>query len=253
MVNRRTAAWWGLALVMLTGCSVSLPGDLAHVARSSTAAHAGHVYFIRGFMGWWSRDLDDLADQVRAAGVDADVYAGWQWADLRDQILDAYAPGLGPEPIVLVGHSYGSDEILKIARAMRDRGQKVDLLITIDPVTPIDAPGNITCTLNYYQTNGFWDYFPWWRGVPLEPEEDLPAGKMPRLCNMNVRTDRADLLEPHTTHKSMPHNRKIQAEVLADVLAVCPARATWQHGWSGATVPLPASQPAAGAAPTKAP
>jgi pimeloyl-ACP methyl ester carboxylesterase len=198
--------------------------------------------------------------------VDADVYAGWQWTDLRANLLAAYAHAPRPEPLVLVGHSYGSDEILKIARALRDRGQKVDLLITIDPVTPIGVPDNIGCTLNYYQSNGFWDYFPWWRGVPLEPELGSPAtpgipatpgvpaaGQALRLRNMNVRTDRTDLLEPHTTHKSMPHNRKVQAEVVADILAVCPTRAQWQGDWDSAAVRLPASQPATPRAPATAP
>jgi pimeloyl-ACP methyl ester carboxylesterase len=216
----------------------------------------GHVYFIRGFMGWWSRDLDDLADQVRRAGVASDVYAGWQWADLRDRILMVYAPtgpgrAGGSEPIVLVGHSYGSDEILKIARALRRRGARVDLLVTIDPVTPIDVPDNIACTLNYYQTEGLLDYLPWWRGVPLERE--APAGargatgamtcQMAPLHNMNVRTDRVDLLEPHTTHKSIPHNPKVQAEVLADILAVCPPRTRWYRGWVADVSNLPANQP----------
>ena len=211
---------------MLAGCAVSRPGDLTHVAATSTRAHVGHVYFIRGFMGWWSQDLDDLASRVRLAGVAADVYSGWQWADLRDQIVAAYGAAPGREPIVLVGHSYGSDEILKIARAMRDRGQKVDLLITIDPVTPIDVPDNIGSTLNYYQTNGILDYLPWWRGVPLEAEPSAAPGlgKAAALRNMNVRTERRDLLEPHTTHKSMPHNRKNQNQVLTDILAVCPER-----------------------------
>jgi pimeloyl-ACP methyl ester carboxylesterase len=231
MIGKRAGAVVVLAgAAMLAGCAVSLPGDLTHVAAASTRAHVGHVYFIRGFMGWWSEDLDDLATRVRVAGVAADVYSGWQWADLRDQIVAAYGQADGREPIVLVGHSYGSDEILKIARALRDRGQKVDLLITIDPVTPIDVPDNIGLTLNYYQTNGILDYLPWWRGVPLEAEMGAApgispgAGKAAALRNMNVRTDRTDLLEPHTTHKSMPHNRKIQNQVLADILAVCPER-----------------------------
>ena len=261
--TRVVARGWLYLACLLAGCAVSLPGDLAHVAPTSTAGRAGHVYFIRGFMGWWSRDLDDLANQVRLAGVEADVYAGWQWTELRAHILADYAHAPRPEPIVLVGHSYGSDEILKIARTLRDRGQKVDLLITIDPVTPIRVPDNIGCTLNYYQSNGFWDYFPWWRGVPLEPQPGTPgtpgsrgtpaAGQALRLRNMNVRTDRADLLEPHTTHKSMPHNRKVQAEVVADILAVCPTRAQWRDGWDGAAVPLPASQPAVLRAPPTVP
>jgi hypothetical protein len=119
----------------------------------------------------------------------------------------------------------------------------VDLLITNDPVTPIDVPNNIVCTLNYYQTNGVLDYLPWWRGVALDPEAGGAAGAdPPALHNMNVRTDRTDLLEPHTTHKSMPHNPKVQAEVLADILAVCPVRARWHPGWVAAAN-LPASQP----------
>jgi pimeloyl-ACP methyl ester carboxylesterase len=251
----------GYCCLAVAGCAVSRPGDLAAVSATSTMPRAGNVYFIRGFMGWVTAGLDDTAAAATEAGLCCHVYSGWQWSELGDRIIAAYQAAPAPEPIVLVGHSFGADEVLKIARRMQDAGLKVDLIVTLDPVVPIEVPDNVTLTLNYYQSNGFWDNFPWWRGIPLEKAPTPGLAGTPEtsgvralagdaatsgaesaksrfvgsgtsvgggeLVNMNVRTDRTDLLEPDTTHRSMPHNLKLRKQIIEDLLAICPPRAQW--------------------------
>lgn len=44
-------------------------------------------------------------------------------------------------PIILIGHSWGASEAYKAARALRDRGNNVVMLITADPVSKIRGSG----------------------------------------------------------------------------------------------------------------
>ena len=72
------------------------------------------------------------------------------------------------QPIVLIGFSYGADDVILIARQLNEKQLPVDLLITIDPVTPAKIPSNVKRCVNFYEPNGIWDIFPWLRGVPVE-------------------------------------------------------------------------------------
>ena len=47
------------------------------------------------------------------------------------------------------------------------------------------------------------------------------------LKNMNLRTDRTDLLMEDTTHKSMTHNPLLQKQIVLDILEICPPRQQW--------------------------
>src|SRR6185312_11057418 len=106
----------------------------------------------------------------------------------------------------------------RIAGRVRAQGVPVDLVVTIDPVTPPDVPDNVRACYNFFQTNGVWDLFPWFRGVPLRPTGAA------RLVNVDIRRDRPDLLEPHTAHSNIAANPKIHRAVIDQVLAVCTPR-----------------------------
>jgi hypothetical protein len=106
--------------------------------------------------------------------------------------------------------------VIRIARQLNARSIPVDLLITIDPVTPPAVPPNVRRCLNYYQSNGVWDIFPWFRGIPLAAAPDGPA-----IVNQNLRTDRRDLLEPGTSHQTIAANGKLHREIMARVMEAC--------------------------------
>lgn len=168
---------------------------------------------MRGWRGLWSSGMDDLAGELRQRSVSAAVYAEVQWQPLAGQIVEDARIGRAPSPLVLIGFSYGADDVIEMARVLEGRGIPVDLLITIDPVTPSRVPRNVRECVNFYQSNGFWDVFPWLRGIPLESES--PGG---RLTNQDLRTDRADLLEPGTSHATMAGNRKLHRAIVERVV-----------------------------------
>ena len=219
---------WSLVLTVIfiaVGCSSESmkPGDLSLVQTFSDKPRAGNVYLLRGFIGIWSTGIDKLGEEINAVGIRANVYRCEQWEELTDTIVEKYKNQKVTEPLVLVGHSWGADHTLDLARKLEEAHINVDLIVTLDPVTPPKVPANVKWCHNVYQTNGIWQPIPYFRGVPLEKEE----GSTEKLENLNIRKDRTDLLEPDTDHYNIEKNPKIHKEVLEQIEKACPPRAEW--------------------------
>jgi pimeloyl-ACP methyl ester carboxylesterase len=215
-----------LVLGGAVGCSSMKPADVNAAVKPVTApthARVGNTYLLRGFIGIFSTGIDNLGTSISNSGVRATVFQDDQWARLAADIRRKYRDVPNHEPIVLVGHSYGADDVIRIAREVNRDGIQVDLLVTIDAVTPPQIPGNVKRCVNLYQSNGAWDALPWLRGVPVEKQ----PGTATWLANYNIRTDRKDLFEPGTDHFNIEKKAKIHAEVIRHVLAACPTREQW--------------------------
>src|SRR5882757_9160975 len=130
---------------------------------------------------------------------------------------------VNPEPLILIGHSFGADDVIRVAQELGTANIAVDLVVTIDPVTPPQVPTNVKRVVDIYQSNGAWDKVPAFRGVPLQLAETSHA----QLVNLDVRTNRTDLLEPGTDHFNIEKKAKIHQEVLKQVLETCPPRQAW--------------------------
>lgn len=195
-----------------------MPGPVSKIQPHTSAQRAGKIICLRGFVGIWSFGMDEICEKLRAAGYDADVYQHDQWPWITRQITQTYKGVPNPEPLVIVGHSYGVDHGIRIAKELAKNNIRVDLLVMIDPVTPAPVPGNVVRTVNFYQSRGWTDNLPWWRGIPLEKEPGAPG----TLQNINLTTDRRDLLEAHTNHSNIDENVKIHREIIQLVSRACP-------------------------------
>src|SRR5438045_6473064 len=173
------------------GCSSMKPGDIARVQPVSDQPYAGNVYLLRGFIGIWSYGINDIGKKIAASGIRASIYQEDQWGLLCDAIIHRYKDNPSHEPLVIIGHSYGADDSIKLAKKLREHNITIDLVITLDPVTPPKVPTNIRLCYNIYQP-GLLDMLPFFRGVKLEAEDPH------NLQNVNIRGERRDLLEPGT-------------------------------------------------------
>jgi hypothetical protein len=228
-----------LAIFALAGCSAMTPGRVDAIAPVSTAPRVGNVYLLRGFIGVFSTGIDHLGTEVNAAGVHGEVFQDDQWSDLANAIAVKYHGHPGAEPLVLIGHSYGADDVVNIARKLETAGVPVSLLVTLDPVTPQPVPKNVRLCVNLYQSNGIWDNLPWLRGIPLQQE----AGATGKLYNANIRTDRPDLLDPDVNHFNIEKKQKIHDEVLKLLLAICPPRQDWTTAQAGKSPEVSLARP----------
>ncbi len=205
-----------------TGCKSMTPGKMEWIQTGSDRPYAGNVYLIRGFIGIWSYGIDHLGRKINESGVRASVFQEDQWQQVTDVIIEKYRNNPDHEPLVLIGHSYGADDVVRMARRLAEHNMTVDLVITLDPTTPPQVPTNVRLCYNIYQP-GALDVLPFFRGVPLEPQ--FPDQK--NLANVNIRAERRDLLDSDTDHFNIEKNEKIHAEVIKKVKEYCPPRAEW--------------------------
>lgn len=228
VAHRFVASLAALAMsVALVGCSAMKNGSMAKVTPVTTdTPRVGSVYLLRGWIGIFSTGIDKLGEKINSAGVHAEVYQESQWSTLADTIIAKYEKQPNHEPIVIVGHSYGADDSILIARKLAEKNIKVDLVVTLDPVTPKKVPGNANLVYNLYQSSAL-DGLPFLRGIPLTPDSPGPV----TLLNMNVRTDRTDLLEKNLDHFNIEKKDKIHDDVIAQVLKACPPRGVWASGY----------------------
>lgn len=210
------------------GCASMTPGKMQWVQPRSDRPRAGNVYLLRGWIGIFSYGINHLGEKLNKAGVRSSVFQEDQWKALADAIIQKYHDAKNPEPLILVGHSFGADDTLRVSKRLEAAGISVDLVVTLDPVTPPEVPANVKRVCNLYQSNGAWDKVPAFRGVPLTAQDPSRT----QLLNMDIRKDRTDLLEPGTDHFNIEKKAKVHAEVLRQVLSVCPGRTEWAeaHG-----------------------
>jgi hypothetical protein len=219
-----------VALALSAGCSSMTPGKAEWVQTHSDKPRAGNTYLLRGWIGIFSYGINELGDKINAGGVRACVYQDDQWRVLASAIKDRYQNARDAEPLILIGHSFGADDVLHVAQELAAANVTVDLVVTLDPVNPPEVPPNVKRCVNLYQSNGAWDKVPAFRGVPLK----LAEGSKTELVNADVKKDRTDLLEPGTDHFNIEKKGKIHEEVLKQVLATCPPRPQWVAARGGA-------------------
>ena len=222
---QRSLVLLGLTSLAAGGCANISPGKTEEIQPvvAVNEPHVGQAYLFRGFIGVFSTGMNTLGDELNAQGVHATVFQADQWDSVADTIAARYKNNAAAEPVVLVGHSYGADNIVRIAQRLKDKNVKIDLLVTLDPVTPPKVPANVKQVVNLYQSNGIFDAMPWLRGIPLEAETPNSVD----LHNENIRTDRKDLLEDGLNHFNIEKKQKIHGEVIKVIEAVCVNRQQW--------------------------
>lgn len=95
------------------------------------------------------------------------------------------------EPVVIVGHSWGGDSAIEIAKKLKKKGICVDLLIQIDSVGWGDSklPSNVRQGLNLYQT------------------DDRPRGEHPVRGSLNIRLDDSSHTDIDNDPRTLEHVR----------------------------------------------
>ncbi len=210
---------WCGGCVDLTG----LPEDpvAGTIASSQTVPYkyAGHVYAMRGFLGIFSTGMDTLAFTLSKEHlVEAAAVADEARGQLKDFLLKAEAEHrLNDGPLILVGHSWGADDQVRIARSLGNHGVRVDLLLLIDPVTPPKIPTNVVRCIDIYKSHPLTDWFPAWRGVPVTAVN--PAWT--RLTNINLRTTPENFDTKDINHVYITASRGVQRMMRHAIYRAC--------------------------------
>ena len=179
---------------------------LALLLCGSAFAAQPEVVLLRGWFGVFSTGMDSLADTLKAKGIHAQVAGHLSWKTAVSDILRERAAGK-TDPLVLVGHSQGANNVIDMARALAAHNVRVDLLVTLVPLMQNPVPSNVVRAINYYQSSGVW-------GSPLT----VDPGFHGKLANIDVADD------PTIFHMSIDKSARIHSDISREILALSQAR-----------------------------
>lgn len=217
------AAACACALLLATaGCGYTTNGQMEWVQPHTNAPRAGNVYLMRGWGGMFSSGIDEMGDRLKEENVSAWVYQHAQAEELAKTMAQRYKGVPNPEPICMIGHSFGSDDALVIARELDKVNVPVDLIITLDPVNETTVPRNVKLCVNYWMP-GIFLGTNFLRGIPLKQE----PGGTGKLLNINLNEEGQELKDAFTNHISIDKTPKLREAIIKRVLETCPDRATW--------------------------
>lgn len=204
----------------LTGCS--LQGKMEWVQPTTTAPRVGVVYCIRGWHGVWSLGIDEMARQLNEKGVTARVFMNEQHKELAATIIERYRNSPNHEPICFIGHSWGVDASILIAKELDKAGIPVDVICCLDSVDQTTVPKNVRLCYNYWMPGIFWNTNIL-RGIPLKQE----PGSTGQLFNYDCSKEYRSWRGASTDHTSFDDDPKIQKHIIDNILDACPPRADW--------------------------
>ena len=243
--------------LLMTACT-DLTGRGAAPLDKSVGApvlehpRVGHVYCMRGWLGIFSEGMDALAHEIDIdLGATAVSVANEEHYRLQDFLVEKSEQGLLKEPLVLLGHSYGADDMIRVAQTLKEHNIQVDLLVLLDPVTPPKIPSNVKRAYCVYKSHPLTDWYPAWRGVPAEvadpaatPLENIDLAK----ADLGWNTERVG-------HVNIEKTREVHVMAMQEIAKVCPYRAGVTDRrpvpTAGELQPIPGEYPATAGNPTR--
>jgi hypothetical protein len=193
-IDRRPKTWWAGAVMAaaLLWCDHAL-------------AVEPRVLLLRGWFGVFSTGLDNLADELKSKGINAEVEGHLYWSTAVSEILKERASGK-IRPIVLIGHSQGANNVIDIARSLEEKKIPVDLVVTLAPFLQYPVPANVVHAVNYYQAPGW--------GAPIAGD----TGFHGKITNVDLAGD------PTILHITIDKSAKIHAEIVREIAALSQAK-----------------------------
>ena len=234
-------SWWFAVAVYLiaylagcesgiTGFDDVLPGSCAvgptppfqpEALPSEESASRMKIYILSGFLNFYSLGFDQLAAEMSQFNLHPTL-VGWpQWENAAHQIISSYTGPADGSLYVLVGHSYGADDAVRIAHYMKDAGIEVRLLFLLDATSPPPIPDNVDRCIHYYE--------PW---LPGDLFPDIFSGNPVVADPGNAHTEITNLLFSRDTlgdgvgcadHFSMDVNELMHTLIMTEVFRLMEA------------------------------
>lgn len=199
-----------LASSCLTGC-IDLAvnnGKNKRIDMKKITHAKGEVYTMRGGLGGlFSKGMNRLEDNL---GNDYQIYASstiwYKSAALSHFIIEDYKSKKIHGPIILVGHSLGANDQIKVARRLDRANIPVALLMTVDAISPRTVPPNVKHAVNIYLPS----HVPVFSGYPLKVMDP----KRTHLDNINVKT----IKHVEVNHFNIESSKLVQDIMIDQVL-----------------------------------
>jgi len=141
--------------VVLFIAALSLAGARPPAAFGATPEPVlGTVYVFRPIGGKFATpEMDNLADKIRARGLEAEVFNYVDWIRPANAAIARYKSEVWKSAIILVGHSAGGDSTIRFALWLKRAGVPVNLIVTLDPTRIAGrVPANVERFVNIYSS-----------------------------------------------------------------------------------------------------
>jgi pimeloyl-ACP methyl ester carboxylesterase len=177
------------------------------------------AYCLRGLADVYSLGLNHLTDRLRIEGVNAEALSHRDWSILADGILARFQDGTLTGPVVMVGHSYGSDDAIRVAEFLDAHGVEVELLVLLDATIPPPIPANVARCLHLYQQTLWGALFPAvFAGRPVQP---VPGNDRTEIINLQVTFENFGEGAFEVNHFNVDSSTMIHDVVIEEVVRVC--------------------------------
>lgn len=194
---------------MLFGCVdlASNEGKDKQAYLNAISKSKAQIYTMRGGLGGlFSKGMNRLQNTLKQ---DKNLYVSstiWYKAyNLSQFIIHNAKTGKTHGPIILVGHSLGANEQIKVAKNLARANIPVALLITVDAVSPLPVPPNVKRVLNIYKPSAV----PIFRGFEVKA---LDPSKT-KIENLNVD----NLYDIKVNHFNIDSHAQLQKKMLNDI------------------------------------
>ena len=127
----------GLVAAFARPASAQWP-SLLPLSNPNVSTDPARIYLLRGLFGIFSTGMDSLASKLSAQGYNPNLLSWTDASVVVDQITTARRGG-DDKPIILIGHSLGSNAVAGIAQQLGQQNIPVDLVVTFDATEAVRA------------------------------------------------------------------------------------------------------------------
>ncbi|MBA3536308.1 MAG: hypothetical protein H0T84_06850 [Tatlockia sp.] len=202
-----------LACFSLAGC-IDLAGTRSLATNKNYVFKStAQVFVMRGGLGGiFSTGMNELQRTLeRNYGVRTESTVWYKENALSNYIIKNYGTNKLPGPLVLVGHSLGANDQIKVAIKLSKKHIPVALLITIDAVSPLKVPSNVKHVVNIYKPS----FVPLFSGLLVKAVD--PASTM--IENINAATFNRVAVNHFTIDKNLEVQKLMIVRILDAIKA----------------------------------
>ncbi|MDP3705429.1 MAG: hypothetical protein Q8R24_05915 [Legionellaceae bacterium] len=201
-----------LIMGLLTGCvdfAVNHDKNTQHKRITHSPYLSSEIYTMRGGLGGvFSKGMNHLENTLENDyGIPASSTVWFKGHELSHSIIKRYQSSTHHRPIILVGHSLGANEQIRIAHELNQAHIPVALLMTIDTVIPASIPPNVKHAFNLYKPS----FVPLFSGLTVRAEDPQKTW----LENINIEK----INDVNVNHFTIDSHDVVQKMMLQKVLA----------------------------------
>ena len=181
-----------------------------------SAANA-RIYLTRGLVAEYSLGMNRLAEKLEELGLHTTVIDKEQYDAARAEIVSSYEESGGALQFFIIGHSFGSDDAIRIAAQLDEDDVPVRLVVVLDAGFPPGVTDNVEKCTCYYIPTPVGETVPIFAGHPIS----LAAGNTrTQLENIPFTTETYGDMVGCATHFSVDVNNFAHVLITDEIVGI---------------------------------